>query len=412
MPLLPTWKNYYTKNMSREEKLLLIILGIFYFSVSLAGVFFSIYLFRIGGFTAVATYYLIALLTITLTSVFSGFLLHIISAKNLLRIGLLFFSILFLLLFILKENTSHYLVVLGILGGLANGTFWAGNNIMQYTFTKRHTRNSFLGYFGFFSDAAATIAPVLSGILIFIGSKIVNYQFGYSLVFSLVGILMLCIAIVSGYLPSLSHVEFKLTHLFSSFPGTWRLVFVQQFFMGLWDTSLWTVTGVLLYAILKTEIQVGIAAGIGTTITALGALGAGKILNKYPRAFLWGMILAPLGIISFVFSQTILGIICIFLLTYTTYQLLNIPISKNIYDTIDETGLSWKKSYHFLVEKDVMISLGRAVSYVILLFVLFQHNSLKPVLNWMLFTAGIPFFLGLLLFFQTKSSEERASKKM
>ncbi|HXS15223.1 MAG TPA: MFS transporter, partial [Candidatus Saccharimonadales bacterium] len=263
--------------MTPDEKLLLFILGIFYFSVSLAGVFFSIYLFRLGGFTAVATYYLIALITITVTSIFSGFLLQVISAKNLLRIGLLFFSMLFLALFILKQDTSHFLIALGILGGLANGTFWSGNNIMQYAFTKTHTRNAFFGYFGFLSDAAATLAPIISGLLIFMGTKLINFQFGYSLVFSLVGILMLCIAIVSRSLPVLSRVEFKISHLFSSCPFSWKIILIQQFFMGLWDTSLWTLTGVLLYAILKAEIPVGIAAGIGTTITALGALGAGKL---------------------------------------------------------------------------------------------------------------------------------------
>ena len=133
------------KKLTEEEKLLLKILGFYVFGESLAGVFLNLYLFRLSGLKAAVLLDLVALITLFLVYVASGFILRKYNSRTLMALGVFGSAFFYLLVYILKENSLHFLVPLGFVAGLASGCYWVGNNLSSYILTQEKTRNLFFG---------------------------------------------------------------------------------------------------------------------------------------------------------------------------------------------------------------------------------------------------------------------------
>lgn len=138
--------------MSTEEKQLLKLNGLFFFTIYLASIFVNLFLFQLGEFRAVVYYGLVSLITLFILYLFSGYLLYKISSQILIRVGLLLLSILYLLLLIFRENSINYLFFLGMISGLGHGCFWVGNNLTAYIATHEHSRNEYFGKLNFFHE--------------------------------------------------------------------------------------------------------------------------------------------------------------------------------------------------------------------------------------------------------------------
>src|SRR3990167_7187996 len=131
--------------LSKSENHLIKIISIFFFSGSLASLFLQIFLFRLGNFSTVALFNLTQLTFLLLLYMASGWLLKRFSTRILLRVSLLIFSVAWLLLIILGENSIHYVVLLGLIFGSGNGLFWSSFNLSQYVLTHQKRRESYFG---------------------------------------------------------------------------------------------------------------------------------------------------------------------------------------------------------------------------------------------------------------------------
>lgn len=387
--------------MSPNERLLFVLQGLFSFTIGLAGIFVTVFLFKLGGFTAVVTYGLTTFIFLFITYILSGHILKKFSSVDLLRVGLFFLSLLYCLLFILRENSLSFLALLGIINGIGNGNFWSGNNLTQYIETYTHTRHEFFGKLNFFINSGFAAGPILGGAIIALFGLFATKEAGYTVIFLIVSLLFFVLFLFVGKFPKHTGVQFSLIHIVRHKRTlSWNIILLQQFLYGLWDIAFGALSTILIFFIVGGEFSLGLVSTINTVVFAIASFFIGKVLQKYNRSFFVGIIFAPLGLLLFALNQNLLGIISLIIIVGFSQPFLNISSAKSLYDIIDRNEESWQNKYHFLVERDSILGLGRIINYIILLFLFTHGNQTEVAKTWILIIPILPFAIGLLQWYQ------------
>ncbi|OGY23448.1 MAG: hypothetical protein A2172_04455 [Candidatus Woykebacteria bacterium RBG_13_40_15] len=391
--------------MSKEENLLNKILWLYYTANALAGIFLNVFLFTLGGFKATITYNLIALISLYIFYVISAWSLRRFSSTQLIRFGLLAGSLCYLSVVILREQAINYLIPLGILAGAAAGNFWPGFNLSQFILTEETSRHAFFGRQNFLGTIANISGPLISGAIIGLSGILATKLLGYTVVFSIVSIFMFFTFLEAAKLPEHKGVDFSVLHIFEHIRGrNWKIVLSQQFLNGFWDTSLGLIIIILIFVIVKQEFTLGLLNSLAGVVFAIANIMAIRILQKNRKSILLGMIFPPLGILIFFFMQNFIGIIILVTLFYIFYPLIDITLKKSYFDTIDEAEGSWQNKYHFLIERETVLDLGRFATYLILFAFFTPTNQLQVAKAWLLVVPVLIFAVGILQFYRFKQT--------
>ncbi len=383
--------------MSSEENLLLKFLGLYFLVSALAGIFLSVYLFKLGGFSAVAKFGLVSLTFLFIFYIASGYFLKKYSQITLIRIGLIFAVIFYFLIFILKNNSIHYLLPLAALSGIAGGNFWPGFNLSQYIATHTKTRNEYFGKQNFILNIANSGGPLMGGAIILLFANFGNKDFGYSFLFLIVAILFLFLFIFLRDTTKHTGSSFSVRQIIKHKRATaWKIVLAQQFTYGLFDNTFNTFSAVLIFLIVKQEFNLGIVNSLQAIVYAVSSIIAIKILNKKEYAFALGTFFAFLGLAIFGLEQNLIGIIALIAIYYIFMPLLNISTSKLLYDVIDSQKENWTSKYYFLVERDSVLGFARIITYAILFFLLKGNNNPQVAKSWILIIPIFPLIIGML----------------
>ena len=290
------------RNLSLEERKLIIIQFFNFLSYALAGVFVNVFFFAHSDFKTTILYNLITFTSLTIFYGLSGWTLRKISSGFMMKMSFFTSAIFYFLLFFLKEKSIFYVVPLGLLGGFSGGNYWAAYNLNQYILTQRHRRVEYLGWVLALINLASALGPVFGGWLIsFVAHYSSTVTSGYAALFLLVFVIMAAAVVVIGKLPSHEAPQFSYRHIFDHRRSTrWKLVLTQQGLLGFFDVALTTVMGILLYLAVKGEA----ALGFFLTIAALLGVGASivsiNILKKYTGSFWIGAIGWSVSMILFV----------------------------------------------------------------------------------------------------------------
>lgn len=386
--------------MTTEERNLILIQALSFFAASLASIFINVFFFRYGSFQVTMLYGTTVMASLVFWMVVSGFTLRHVSSGFLMRMGLIASVVFHLLLFFLKDQSVLYVIPLGFLQGFVQGNYWAGYNLNQYIFTNKEKRHEYFG-------TTTSILNVLQALAPFIGGAIITFtqsytlfgtNLGYPALFFITAIILGITALVVGKLPSHEAPHFSYTHIFShKRSGSWRNLLLQQTLLGFYDSSLSTVTGILIYIIVKKEISLGAAQTTAYLLGALGSLISIRLLRNNFRFYWIGICGLVIGILSFAFFQTLDGVIVFILFTGITAPFLNNQLSINILSAFDRELGSWKEKYHLLIERDTVLGVARMTSYIGLYFFLSGENQAARARLWLFVIPVILLLLGLVL---------------
>ncbi len=390
-------KNTQSYNMSRDETWLLRLNGLFFLTASLAGIFVNLFLFQLGGFKSVIYFGLVSLFSLYIVYLSSSYYLRKISSKVSIRASFLIYAFFYTLLFLLRENSVHYLFLLGLINGFAGGLYWVGNNITQYIATQSHTRHEFFGKLNFFMNVGNSFGPSVGGLIIYVFGQFYLKSFGYFVLFSLVSFLFLILFFVTNKLPGYKVYESSIMHIFKHKRiFSWKIVLSQQFLYGLFDVAFGTLSPILIFLFLKQEFSVGLVNTITVLCYAFANLIAIKILKKYSLAYILGSFGMGFGLFIFGLEQNWIGILSLILFANTFAPLLNIVASKSVYDVMDSVKEPWQRKYHFLVERDTALGIARVLVYSLLLLLFTSGNQVLIAKNWVLIISVIPLLIGSL----------------
>ncbi len=376
--------------MTNEEKILIKMLSLFSFATAMANIFLGLFLFSLGGFQTVVTFFTVYFLFLIAAYIASGWTLQKISSSQGIQIGLLLYSLSYFLLVVLGKESVHFLPLLSVIFGLSSGTFWSGNNLSQYIHTNEDSRNEYFSKMNSLTSIGSTLGPIIGGGIIAFFAAYHLPLIGYMSVFGFVGTLLFFVALLAGRLPLHEKIEFSPKQLFKQATKKWYLILFQQFSLGLYDSAFATLSGILVFLIVKNELQVGIINAACTIAYALISFYSATILKKYKNSYAFGMISVSIGLFLFGYFHNYASLAILIGLIYGLSPFISNPILKVLLDTIDEIPSTWQEKYHFLIERDTFLGIGRVFSYTILLFFLSSRNSIEVVTLWILCIAIIP----------------------
>ena len=387
-------------NFTQEEKNLMLIQALNYFSAALAGIFVTIYFFNLSDLKTTIFYNFISYVTLLFFYVASGWALKKVSSAFLIRMSLFTSSLFYLALFILKGQSIRFIIPLGILSGFSAGNYWAGYNLNQYLFTNKEKRMEYFGSITGIINFLSAVAPLIGGLIISIMKSYESFgaETGYNALFFLVFLILMLMFFIAGKLPSHGAPNFSYSHIFyHKRARNWKLILLQQFFLGLYDTSLGIITGILFFLILKNEFDLGGTQTIAYLLGAIGSLISIKLLNKNKNFYWIGCLGLTIGISLFALFNNLFGILFFIIITGLSAPFLNNWLSTLYFKILDEFNVHWSEKYHMMLERDIAIGIPRILSLLFILLFLQNGNEVILATYLLYFLALFPLIIGFLL---------------
>jgi len=387
------------KNLSVDERKLLIIQGFNFLASSLAGIFVTVFFFNHGDLKVTTIYNIAAFASMTFFYGFSGFLLRYFSSGALMKLSLIAGSLFYLLLFFLKDASITFVIPLGILSGFSGGNFWAAFNLNQYILSHTGSRISYFGWGAAVSNLAFALGPAAGGTIITLASRTsLGVTNGYLLLFFLVALINIITVFIIGKLPAHGIPQFSYRHIWEhQRTKKWNLVLAQQGILGLYDIAIGTVTGILFYVIIKNEAELGYVLTMASVFATVASLYAIPLLKKIPSVFWVGSVGSAVSIIVFALYQSYGGVLLYIIISGLTVPMLQNKLFTLYFDAIDQAKGNWQEKYHFLLERDIILGVLRTVSFIALFILLGFGPEIQIAKTWLFFLPILPIAIGFLI---------------
>lgn len=350
----------------KDLKLLLTIGALYSLSIALSNTFVNIYLWKqTGKFVDLAVYNLAVVVFQPLTFILAGRWAKKVDRVIVLRIGVIFLSLFFMMVLFLGEQSQYYLVLLGSMLGIGYGFYWLAFNVLTFEITEPETRDLFNGFMGTLNSAGGVIGPITAGYLI----TRFHSDAGYTLIFAISLILFALAVVLSFFLkrrPAEGAYCFARVWKERSRNANWRYVTNAHFFQGFRDGTFVFLISVFVFISTGSELALGTFGMLNSGISFVAYLLAGHLIKAdfRKKAMLYGSLLLYLALSLVIFRITYPLLLVYAAVIAVAYPIMLVPYYSMTYDVI---GKSWKAAemrIEYVVVKEVFLNTGRAVSII------------------------------------------------
>ncbi|WP_066257641.1 MFS transporter [Neobacillus drentensis] len=370
--------------LTKDLSLLLIIGGLYSLSIALSNTFVNIYLWKqTGKYSDIALYNLSIVVLQLLTFILAGRWAKKIDRVIVLRIGVIFLALFYVMVLISGTNASTYLLLLGSLLGVGYGFYWLAYNVLTFEITEPDTRDFFNGFLGILSSAGGMIGPIAAGIII---TRFEQFT-GYTIVFGLSLGLFAFAVFMSFSLkprPSAGSYCFKAILNERKQNENWRLITNAHFFQGLREGTFAFVISVLIYLSTGSEMSLGTFGLLNSGISFIAYYLASRLIKqKYrKKAILIGGLLLYIAVLIIAWDVNFVKLLIYGGIIAIAYPLLLVPYMSTTYDVI---GTGWKAAemrIEYIVVREIFLNLGRIVSILSFLVAItwFKAETSIPIL--------------------------------
>jgi MFS transporter, YQGE family, putative transporter len=373
--------------LTKDLSLLLIIGGLYSLSVALSNTFVNIYLWKqTGEFSDLALYNLSIVVLQPLTFILAGRWAKKIDRVKVLRIGVIFLALFYLMVLITGKNASTYLLLLGSMLGIGYGFYWLAFNVLTFEITEPETRDFFNGFLGILSSTGGMIGPIAAGFIITRFEKFT----GYSIVFG-ISLTLFALAVFMSF--SLKPRPAKGKYCFKRIlderkqNNNWRLITNANFFQGLREGTFLFIISVLVYISTGSELALGTFGLINSGISFIAYYAASRLIkkNRRKKAILVGGIILYLAVLLIVWDVNYVKLLIYAAMIAVAYPILLVPYMSTTYDII---GSAWKAAemrIEYIVVREIFINLGRIVSILSFLAAVTWFNEKESIPILLLF---------------------------
>jgi len=274
---------------SRDEKLLLIIVGVYTLAATMVTTFANVYLLEYtGSLIVMSIYSMIRYGVIGIAALLSAKLSTRIRMSHSLSIGLALITSAILFLLAVKDRIASeiYLVyITAFIWGFGEGFFWITINTLNQVVTQIKTRIYYLGINGVIANAMTIIAPMLSAFILSVNEVELS---GYYMMFQLAIIIFVLISVLSFFLHSAKvGKQFSLKKSMMGIKNdmSWCHVVIAQFVWGLRDAVTVTLTGLLIYEALGSSTTYGKWLSFFAALATISNYLCGKMVNHKNKIF-------------------------------------------------------------------------------------------------------------------------------
>lgn len=350
--------------LTKDLSLLLIIGGLYSLSVALSNTFVNIYLWKqTGKYSDIALYNLSIVVLQLLTFILAGRWAKKIDRVIVLRMGVIFLALFYVMVLISGTKASTYLLLLGSLLGVGYGFYWLAYNVLTFEITEPDTRDFFNGFLGIVSSAGGMIGPIAAGIII---TRFDRFT-GYTIVFGMSLALFAFAVFMSFSLkprPSSGSYCFKQIINERNQNENWRLITNANFFQGLREGTFAFVISVFVYISTGSEMSLGTFGLLNSGISFVAYYFASRLIKQKNRkkAILIGGIILYVAVLLIVWDLNFVKLLIYGGMIAIAYPLLLVPYMSTTYDVI---GTGWKAGemrIEYIVVREIFLNLGRIVS--------------------------------------------------
>jgi MFS transporter, YQGE family, putative transporter len=373
--------------LTKDLSLLLFIGGTYSLSVALSNTFVNIYLWKqTGEYSDLALYNLSIVILQPLTFILAGRWAKKIDRVKVLRVGVSFLALFYLMVLITGKNASTYLLLLGSLLGIGYGFYWLAYNVLTFEITEPETRDFFNGFLGILSSTGGMIGPIAAGFIITRFEKFT----GYTIVFGIsLALFALAVFLSFSLKPRPANGKYCFKRILDERKKNenWRLITNANFFQGLREGTFLFIISVFVYISTGSELALGTFGLINSGISFIAYYAASRLIkkNKRKKAILVGGIILYLAVLLIVWDINYVKLLIYAAMIAVAYPLLLVPYMSTTYDII---GSAWKAAemrIEYIVVREIFINLGRIVSILSFLAAVTWFDAEKSIPILLLF---------------------------
>ncbi|SDM18965.1 MFS transporter [Bacillus sp. OK048] len=373
--------------LTKDLSLLLIIGGLYSLSVALSNTFVNIFLWKqTGEYSDLALYNLSIVILQPLTFILAGRWAKKIDRVKVLRIGVTFLAVFYIVVLITGKNASTYLLLLGGLLGVGYGFYWLAFNVLTFEITEPETRDFFNGFLGILTSFGGMIGPIAAGFIITRFEKFTGYFiiFGISL-----SLFTLAVLLSFSLKPRPANGKYCFKRILDERKNNenWRLITNAHFFQGLREGTFLFIISVFVYISTGSELALGTFGLINSGISFIAYYAASRLIkkNKRKKAILLGGIILYLAVLLIVWDINYVKLLIYAAMIAVAYPILLVPYMSTTYDII---GTAWKAAemrIEYIVVREIFINIGRIVSILSFLAAVTWFNEKQSIPILLLF---------------------------
>jgi MFS transporter, YQGE family, putative transporter len=372
----------------------------------LAGTFLSIFLWRSShDLGPIAVYSGLSALMIPLAFLANGLIWRGMGAGASIRLGLFGNGFAYLLILLLGNGAAQWVVMLGLLRGIAEGFYWSGFHLVSYDTTCDRDRDRYFGAQATASWLLTAALPPAAGAIIVAGSHVGGPYRGYQLVFALAVVLLMAAMVLAGRLPSAARQRLSLRRVatLARRNPDWRWVTRARLADGFTGSLMGLVLTILMFLVLKNEQQVGNFNGLMGLLGVAISLGLAAFMKPQHRiaCALVGGSLLVLSTFLLPLYLTAWAIVGFGLLRAIGGPLHGNALAPLALQVIDRDPAAKAMRYDYIVHQELCLGIGRVFSIGCFLLLATPLNQMllarvvvvvagiAPILIWAAF-ARIP----------------------
>lgn len=237
-------------SFSKNEKLTILILGVFYLAYQMSSIFLNLFLYAYtnSNMVTMAEYTIVRIAMFPIFFVAGGKLSTkkgyalTICLSFLIMAGQLFYVLLFNSYF---ADHNALIFVAGLIGGIGEGYFWLTMNALQQIVAAPDYLALFVSVSGMFNNIGIVLAPVVANLFLKLGPTEMD---GYLHIFLFIGAVFIVLSILSLQLKVRPKQEdFSALNCFRSKDKLWRVNLKSTFLYGIRDSLTIILINLILF---------------------------------------------------------------------------------------------------------------------------------------------------------------------
>ncbi|MCX8092908.1 MAG: MFS transporter [Candidatus Goldbacteria bacterium] len=368
------------KNKNLQIFLLTIIL--FTAGMVLSGAFVNIYIWKLKyDYNLIIKYLISSYITVPFVFYLCGYIGMYIDRLSIYKIGIVFHSIFYLFVLLVREKITENLVLFGIIYGIAMGFYWFGYHILTIDYTEIGKREKFYSTTSIIASVSSMMGPLISGFIIHILPDLK----GYYVIFAISSFLMLSSVILVSPLKSKPILKpYKIEDLIFTKNKKWFKTMVGYFFISGNDAISMFLISILVVKTTGSEFTFGKLAFLVSLISITTSYLVGKFSKPHTRSnyVITGAIIYFFIAFILVYKINFNTLIIYSILSSVSGILIRIPFSAYAMDLISLDANINERKMEYIVARDVPIAIGRITSLVIFMIFLkyFDVTAIKMIL--------------------------------
>lgn len=372
--------------MCKESKMLLLISTVFTMAMGMSGIFINAFFWReTKSFVVIVIYNIMHYIFTPLAFIAGGWLAKRKNGIWSLRIGLVLFAAFFSLILLVGNKGVDFIFPLGILYGIAAGFYWLAFHTLCFDFTDLNNRDTFNGYNGSLTSIAGAAAPITAGLII---SRFQGFK-GYYIVFVITLALFLILILLSMFIKCQNYgSKLDFSVIFKGNNPDWNNVRIATTFWGLKDVVIVFILNILIIETTGSELALGEFGLMAALVSSASFLIVQKLIKPERRrvSLFLGAAFSFIAVFG-LFVKVTYGT----LLLYTLLEAFFLPFfmiqfSSATFNVINKSHEE-KLRIEYIINKELVLNLGRLISGSILLILLITINNTR-VLNYFLVFIG------------------------